>query len=105
VLQNVRDMKKELIKVRKNTYAFFTDESPGLKSHIDGRPMRRVFETDSFIVKGQTVVIRSQFWQCQTTKALQQDEWQLHCTMTAGQRAAETDGQVVFYHTKAVKAD
>ena len=97
-------MKKEFIKVRKNTYAFF-DSTEEVKSPIDGRPMRRVFETEPMEIKGQAVVVRAQFWQCQATKALRQDEWQLHCTLTAAKLAAEADGQVVFYHTKTVKAD
>ena len=99
-------MKKEFIKVRESTYAFFMDESPGLKSPAPPHlPMKRVFETDSLIINGQKVVIRSQFWQCQTSKLLYQDEWQLHCTLAAAKLAAETAGPVVFYHTKAVKAD
>lgn len=94
-------MKKEFIKARKNTYAFFTDEAPGLNSPIDGRPMRRVFETEPIEINGQSVMVRAQSWQCQTTMWTYQDEWQTHCTLEAAKKAVATGGEVVYYHTKA----
>ena len=95
-------MKKEFIKVRDKTYAFFTDESAGMKSpHPPHTEMRRVFQNVRLEISHKWAVVRAQHWQCPISQSLYQDEWQLHCTLEAAKKAVATGGEAVYYHTKA----
>ena len=66
--------------------------------------MIRTFEEYPVKIKGVKVIVRGQFWQCPETLEKVQDEEQLECSLEAAHLAANSEKEVLFFHTKAWKA-
>ena len=72
-------------------------QPPGAK----GEPMRRTFVEWQATPGGVTVDALPQVWRCPTTGAEVIDEWQRHCLNRAVEMAVKSEGEVLFYHTRA----
>ena len=70
-----------------------------------GEPMRRVFVEWEAYPNGTKVEALPQVWRCPTTGAEVMDDWQTHCLNRAVELAAKSEGEVLFYHTRAWRTD
>ena len=74
-------------------------------SGMFGEPMRRTFVEWQEAPGGVTVDVLPQVWRCSTTGAEVMDEWQRHCLNRAVELAAKSEGEVLYYHTRAWRAN
>ena len=66
-----------------------------------GEPMRRVFVQCTTRLSGTLVEVLPQVWRCSATGTEIMDDWQKRCLNRAVELAAESEGEVLFYHTRA----
>ena len=69
-----------------------------------GEPMRRVFVEWEAHPNGTKVEVLPQVWRCPTTGAEVMDYWQRYCLNRAVELAEKSEGEVLFYHTRAWRA-
>lgn len=70
-----------------------------------GQPMCRVFVEWLARPGGVTVNALPQVWRCPVTGAEVIDDWQKHCLKRAVELAVASEGEVLYYHTRAWKAN
>lgn len=70
-----------------------------------GQPCRRVFVEWQRTLNGAEVEALPQVWRCPVTGAEVMDDWQKHCLKRAVELAAASNGEVLFYHTRAWKVN
>ena len=70
-----------------------------------GEPMRRVFVEWAEFHDGVQVVVRAQVWQGPNVSIQGMDAWQQHCLNRAAELAAASDAPVLYYHTRAWRAN
>ena len=68
---------------------------------ITGEPCRRTFVEWLLRPGGVEIEALPQVWKCPVTGAEVMDDWQQHCLNRAVQLAAKSEGEVLFYHTRA----
>lgn len=64
-------------------------------------PMRRAFVEWEVRPNGTKVEVLPQVWRCPTTGADVMDDWQTHCLNRAVELAVKSEGEVLYYHTRA----
>ena len=67
--------------------------------------MRRVFVEWADFHDGVQVVVRAQVWQGPNVSIQGMDAWQQHCLNRAAELAAASDAPVLYYHTRAWRAN
>lgn len=70
-----------------------------------GKPMRREFVDWLRTLAGVQYCVRSQIWQCAVTGETLVDDWQKRCHERALTMAVLSDRPVLYYHTRAWRAD
>ena len=69
-----------------------------------GLPCRRKFVDWLSRANGMEIEVRPQVWVCPATGKETMDEWQDYCRKKAAELAAKSEGEVLFYHTRAWRA-
>jgi hypothetical protein len=70
-----------------------------------GQPMRRTFVEWTARPNGVEVEALPQVWRCPLTGPEVTDDWQKHCLNRAVELAVKSEGEVLFYHTRAWRAN